>query len=109
MKKVFLILLAFLTTSQVSMAGCLNAPDGRKLCGPGQCVYDSNGEVVCSAFRGGGAYYNQWEERVLCGRGKCMRGQCSSKIGGNVQIIFNEVHCDGVCEEGWKHNCQDGE
>ncbi len=96
-------------------AGCLRGGAfNMNYCGPGNCVKDALGTVICSKFVGGGAHRDPHTGIVVCGRGLCALNsietwQCAKEEGGNaVREAFGITKCEGGCEAAVNSRCVPG-
>ena len=112
MKNRFLIacLLTFAACTQVNAADCITKPDGKVVCGQGQCAEDQYGKVFC-AREGGGAMKDR-DGKVKCGVGYCAtddqaRTQCSTRPGGGAERDSKgKVTCLGGCKRATAQLCE---
>ena len=110
--RIVLISVAVLSlgVSADAVADCLRDRSGDVVCGSGQCMRTSRGEVYCSRYKDGGAAKTRFGD-VFCGKGQCTRTRrgeviCSTQVGGAVaKNIKGEVRCTGRCERGSAAMC----
>jgi hypothetical protein len=101
---------ATLVACPVLAGDCIRDTNGNVVCGRGQCMMDPYGKVSC-AREGGGAVREQYGA-VVCGIGYCAvddmgRVWCSTKPGGGAAMDTNgKVQCLDACHEASAQYCE---
>ena len=85
--------------------GAATNSNGDVVTGPGACLVNAEGQVICSQFEGGGAAKDSYGA-VKTGPGQCISNSmgkvmCSSEQGGSAELdSMGKVVCAGACIEG---------
>jgi hypothetical protein len=85
--------------------GAATNSNGEVVTGPGACLLNDEGQVICSQTAGGGAAKNSFGE-VKTGAGQCITNSmgkvmCASEQGGGAALnSMGEAVCDGGCVDG---------
>ena len=118
----YALLASLLMISAVNAQSCATNSNGETICappgggaatnsngdvvtGPGACLVNAEGQVVCSQTVGGGAAKDSFGA-VKTGPGQCITNSigkvmCSSQQGGHAELnAMGQAVCAGDCIEG---------